>query len=131
MADVGDGTTFTMTGFSGDIISTDSADVAFASVGTFHLGTTGGKTYISGDTYDPGTITLVLIHDPDTQPPLTGVTATGTITYPIPSGGLTGATHASDCHVESWSPGNAAVDELMQSTLVLKRSGDLTFVAST
>ena len=131
MADVGDGASFTMTGFTGDIISINNSGISRGVVDSTHLGTSAAKTFIPGDLYDPGEVELTVQHDPNEQPPFTASATTATITYPTPSGGASGATHAASGFVSSWDPGNIANDELMTSSVTVKWTGAITFTDST
>lgn len=60
--DVGTGTTLTLTGldsnFTGAITSVEWSGWSAESVETTHMGTSTARTFISGDLYDPGEITL-------------------------------------------------------------------------
>ncbi len=130
MADVGTGATITFgtSGFSASIISMEWGGLTREDVDTTHLGTTTAMTYIPGDLYDPGDLTITFQYDPDTQAPITAAAETITITYPIPSGLSSGATHAGTGYINSFTPGSLTVDELMEAEAVVKFSGAISFV---
>lgn len=133
MTDVGSGATlaFGTSGFTANIISMSWGGIDRESIATSHLLTVGGRTFIVGDLHDPGDLTVEIQYDPNDRPPFDGAAETITLTYPIPSGGSTGATHAATGFVMNWVPGQLDVDGLMISTLVIKFSGSITFVNST
>lgn len=131
--DVGTGTTLGLSNSSwtADIESINWSGIGRESVGTSHLGTSGGRTFIPGDLYDPGDVEFVFHYDPDDRPPFDGVAETWTITYPIPSGGSSGAIHAATGFVTSFTPGQAEVDGLIVASITVKFSGSISFTAST
>ncbi len=89
------------------------------------LSTTGGKLYIPGARYDPGTIDVTHAYDPDTQPPFSAVTETITITYP--STKANGATAASSGFITNFDEGNMEGDTLGVASFTVKRSGVITY----
>jgi hypothetical protein len=112
MADIGTGATLAYTGWpSYSILSISPSGASRAAVPSSHLGTTGGQTFIAGDTYDPGEIEVECImdnEDPNTNdPPITDAAATLTITFPTISGDTAGATMAGT------SPGRMRHDHLL------------------
>ena len=129
MADEGSGATLTIgtTGVSLDITSIASGGVSREALETTNLGTTNGKTFIPGDTYDPGEITVQFQTDPDVQAPFSNAAETITITYPVPTGETNGATEASSGFVTSWDPGSCEVDSIMMGSCTIKRTGNLSF----
>jgi len=128
MADIGDGATFTMSGWAGSIVSMNWTGVSRAAVDITHLGTSAAKDYMPGDLYDGGELEITMHRDPDVEPPFTAAAATGTVTHPVPAGSSSGATAAATMFLQNWDPGNIAVDELMLSTVTFKIKGALTFV---
>lgn len=133
MTDVGTGAkiAFGTSLWDGNIQSMSWGGISRVEVPTKHLLTVGGETFIVGDLYNPGELTVEIQYDPDDRPPWDQVPETITITYPIPSGGSTGATHAATGFIKDFVPGQLDVDGLMVSTFVIKFSGNITFVAST
>ena len=65
-ADVGTGATvvFGTTGFSANVTGINHSGLSRAAIDTSYLGTTGGRTFIPGDLYDPGQLTLEIDFDP-------------------------------------------------------------------
>lgn len=133
MTDVGTGATlgFGTSSFTANIMSMSWGGITREDVPTSHLLTVGGRTHIVGDLYEPGDLTIELQYDPDDRPPFDQVAEIITLTYPIPAGGATGATHAGTGFLTNWVPGQLDVDGLMVSTFTIKFSGDITFVNST
>ena len=132
MTDVGTGATigFGTSSWTGNIQSMSWGGISRKEVPTSHLLTVGGETFIVGDLYNAGELTVEIQYDPDDRPPWDQVAETITITYPIPSGQGSGATHAATGFIKDWTPGQLDVDGLMVSTFVIKFSGDITFVNS-
>lgn len=132
MADVSDGATLTFgtSGTSLSIRTLQHTGIGRAAAPTSHLGTSGGKTYIPGDTYEPGEITGTFLSDPDVQPPYTAAAETITITYPIPAGGASGATMAASGFVTNFDDAALELDQEMVGSFTIKLSGNLTFTDS-
>ncbi len=85
---LGHGTTLAFsaaTGFIGEILSLNRSGIERTPVPTTHFGTTGGKTFVPSDTYDPGELVLEMVHQPDVVPPIVGAAGTLTITWPTGS----------------------------------------------
>ena len=133
MTDVGTGATLAAgtSGWTGNIQSMSWGGITRKEVPTSHLLTVGGDTFIVGDLHDVGDLTVEIQYDPNDRPPWDQPAETWTVTYPIPSGGSTGASHAATGFIKEFVPGQLDVDGLMVSTFVIKFSGDITFVAST
>ena len=133
MTDVGTGATlaFGTSGWTGNIEDMSWGGIPREEVPTSHLLTVGGKTFIVGKLYDPGDLTVEMQYDPDDRPPFDQPTETITVTYPVPEGGSTGATHAAIGFIKNWTPPQLSVDGKMMSTFVIKFSGSITFTNST
>jgi hypothetical protein len=129
MADEGTGATLTFgtTGVTLDITSIASGGITREALETTNLGTTNAKTFIPGDLYDPGEITVQFQTNPDTQPPFTNASETVTITYPVPTGSNNGATEASSAFVTSVDVSTCEVDSIMMGSCTIKRTGAITF----
>lgn len=102
-----------------------------ASLDTSHLTTTNYRTFMPEDLVDPGGFTVEFHHDGNAEPPIAGTAVTTTITYPIPSGGSTGASIAASAFCTEYTPGAAAVGELMKGSAKFKFTGTVTFTDST
>ena len=133
MTDVGTGATLAAgtSGFTANIQDISWGGIEREAIPTSHLLTVGGKTYIVGDLYDPGDLTVEIQYDPNDRPPFDQAAETWTLTYPIPEGGSTGASHAGTGFIKNWTPGQLNIEGLMVSTFVIQFSGDITFANST
>lgn len=129
MADVGTGTSvaFGTSAYSANLEDLSWGGLERPKVATTHLGTTTMGTSMPGDIVEPGSVTLIVQYDPDTQPPIEGAAETITITYPVPTGHSNGATHAFTGYVTKFTPPDAKVDTLMLATIELAISGDVSF----
>lgn len=128
MADEGHGGSITF-GTSGTTINARSIQrtgLTREAIGTTHLGTSGGKTFQPGDTYDPGEVAVSFLWDPDTPMPYTAVAETITLTYPVPSGLTNGATEAASGFIINHDGGNMETDTEMLASITIKLSGAIT-----
>lgn len=83
MADLGHGTTIAFeTGFIGNITNASWSGITRATVDTTTFSTAGGKTFIPGDTYDPGTLSVTMQHATTATLPILQAADTVTITHP-------------------------------------------------
>jgi hypothetical protein len=91
--DVGTGATMTFgtSSYSADILSISGGEASVPVVDTTHMGTTNSRTAMFGDLVTEGEIEVQIAFDPDEPPPL-GTSETVTLTFPIPSGSMNGAT---------------------------------------
>lgn len=124
MADTGNGATITFgtTGFTGEIISIGGNEASLEALDTSHLGTTGNMTKAPADLVDQGDFSIEFFFDPDTQPTI-GTVETITVTFPVPSGGLTGATLAGTGFINSFKWGPLENNSLMRGTAGITWSG--------
>ena len=125
--DLGTGTTITFgtSGFTANVVSVDWDGIERASVQTSHLGTTTAHTFIPGDLYNPGEISLEIQFDPDDFPPIDQAAETITVTFPLSSGGSTAANWAGTGFATGFTAG-VPLEELMTGTLTVKMSGAIT-----
>ena len=132
MADVGTGTTivFGTSAFSADITSLKASGISRDSYETTHMGTTGAMTKSPKNLTDEGGIDIEFSFDPDNQPPISGVTETVTITFPMPSGGTTAATLIGSGFVTDWE-WSAEVEEKMTGSATVTWAAAPTWTAST
>lgn len=83
-ADIGQGTAiaFGSTNWTAEIINAVGFGLSRDSIETTHSTTTGGKTYIANDVYEPGELTFDINFDASqaTDPPVSTTTAAETIT---------------------------------------------------
>lgn len=83
MADLGHGTTIAFeSGFFGNVTGASWSGITRESVGTSTFSTTGGKTFIPGDTYDPGTLSVTMQHNTGATIPILQAADTVTVTNP-------------------------------------------------
>lgn len=117
------GATFVMgtTAWAVRLTGIDLTDESVTPLKTSHLGTTGHHTYMPSDVKEPIKVDLQIFYDPN-EPPPTGVTQTGTITYPVPSGSTNGATCASSGFLVS-SGASIKIGELMTGQFTFQGSG--------
>lgn len=101
-----------------------------AALDTSHLNTSTYRTFMPEDLVDPGGFSCEFFHNGDTQPAITNTTAeTVTITYPVQPGSTNAATIAGSGFCIEFTPGSAAVGELMKGSAKFKWTGTLTYVA--
>ena len=130
-ADVGTGSTLTIGNFTAHIISISHGGLERASVPTSHLGTSGGQTFLEGDTYDPGSVDVeyhVDTEDPDSnlnKAPYLDAAADLTINLPLATGDSTAAKVVASGFVTSASPLTINFEELVVGSMTIKLSGDL------
>ena len=108
--DVGTGTTavFGTSSFAMNVTNVSGGDMTRAVIDSTHMGTTGERTKIFGDLFDPGSIELELALDPEDQPPIT-FPSTATLAG-------TGATTA-----WSW---NSPLEDKMTATMTFTWDGE-------
>ena len=118
--------TFASTGCTLLATSIQSQGIAWEAIPTTHLGTTNAKTFIRGDLYDPGTITVNFLTEPENLDTLlSNAAASETITITYPDTGA--ATEASSGFITSIDPATSEVDTVVQGSLSVKRTGVITF----
>ncbi len=131
MADVGTGATFVFgtVAIALDITSIETSSFERESIDVTTLANTGGRTFIAGDLYDPGEVSLEGLLDPDLGDAIvtkmTAAKETVTITLPIPAGGAAGATWAASGFLMSFEY-SVGVDEEMTFAATVKLSDDIT-----
>ena len=120
--------TFGTSGFTANISNINWDGIERVSIPTSHLGTTTAHTFIPGDLYDPGEISLDIQFDPDNFPPINSAAETITVNFPLSSGGST----AADWEATGFCTGASNVvplEALMTGTITLKISGAITATA--
>jgi hypothetical protein len=129
MAALGEGTgaslTLGTTGASLLCTSIQGQGISWASVETTYLGTTNAKTFVRGDLYDPGTISVTFLNDPELMDTLINCAASETVTITYPNTNAT--TEASTGFITNIDSGNLEVDTISTGSLTLKRTGAVTF----
>ena len=120
--------TFGTSGFTANITNISWDGIERVSIPTSHLGTTTAHTFIPGDLYDPGEVSLDIQFDPDTFPPINSAAETITVTFPLSSGGST----AADWEATGFCTGASNVvplEALMTGTITVKMSGTIAVTA--
>lgn len=102
-----------------------------AALDTSHLTTTNYRTFIPEDLLDPGGFTVEFHHDGDVEPPISNVPETVTIQYPAQTGWSTGPSIQASGFCTEYTPGAAAVGELLKGTAKFKFTGVITFTDHT
>jgi hypothetical protein len=80
--DIGTGTTIGFSSFTMELLSVSWTGIERAAIDTSHMGTTGGRTFIPGDLYDPGEIVADVHLNTTDNPEIGGAAATLTLTFP-------------------------------------------------
>lgn len=118
-AQVGTGTTVTFSGFTQEIVNIDNGGLATESIDTSHLGTTEARTFIGGDLYDPGELTMEVNHDPTYEPVIGGDPAA----ISLDQHGLgAGNIWTGEAFLQSYNP-SWPLENKMTATAVFKMSG--------
>jgi hypothetical protein len=125
MPDVGNGATiaFGTSSFTAGFTMIGGTEQERAKLEITVLATTGKKLFMPDDLYDPGGFDLEFFFDPNEQPPISGAIETVTITFPIPSGGMTGATLAGTAFCGKWKAGDCKPGEPMRATARIEWTG--------
>ena len=123
-ADVGTAITiaFGTSAFAAEVKSLNGSDVTREDVDVTHMGSTNYMEFQPAELADAGSIEMEIHFDPDAQPPILDVPETITITFPIPSGGLGGATLVFTGYVNAWS-WEAPLEEVMTAEITIKIDG--------
>lgn len=121
--------TFATSGFTASIRSFNPASMSRDAIDDSHAGTTGKfRTFCAG-MIDMGELTIDIIFDPDTDPPIDGAAETITITFPTPSGQSTPADWEFTGFMTAYNP-TVPFDGLLTASVTVKISGDITYTAS-
>lgn len=117
MADTPTGITvaFGTSSFTASISAVNVTGMERAAIDVTHLGSTTYRDFIPGDLSNPGTVEATFWFDPNEQPPIAAAPETLTVTWPIPSGGIGGATLVGTGFVTSWSVDASGGDESAMS----------------
>ncbi len=121
--DIGTGVTiaFGTSNFVANVMSISHGGIARPSVDTTHLGTTTARTFMPGDLYDGGEVTLNIQWNPDAavKPPINGAAETITIDF--------GTTTASFSGFVTGYGYEVPLEELMTSEITIKVSGEIAY----
>jgi len=121
MAQLGTGTTITMSGFTADILSVDGPSMSRESVQTSRMSTTNYHTFIPASLVDGGELTLEIAHQSTTAVPINSAATTVTIVW----GGTEGTSWSFSGFMSGYTP-NAAIDERMTASATIKVAGAIT-----
>ena len=121
--DLGTGVTiaFGTSAFVANVMSISHGGIQRPSVDTTHLGTTTARTFMPGDLYDGGEITLNIQWDPAAavKPPIGGAVETITIDFGTPTVSFSGFATGYGYDVP--------LEELMTSEITIKVTGAITY----
>lgn len=126
--DVGTGATLTFSANTGwdssavDIQTISWSGISREAIETTHLGTTTARTFMPGDLYDPGEVTMELSYDDGVDTPILLADTAETITLTFPT---SGATFACSGFCTSFEV-NVPLEERMTATLTWKMTGAIT-----
>lgn len=130
-ADIGTGTTITFgtSSFTAQVLAINNTGTSRESIDTSHMGTVGGRTFISGDLFDPGQLDLDIQFLPEARPPYTGAAETVTVTFPTNGTQTVGAKYAALGFVTAfdWSD---PMEDLMTASTSIKFSGNISYTAA-
>ncbi len=121
MAQLGTGTTITMSGFTANILSVDGPSMTRESIQTSHMSTTNYHTFIPASLVDGGELTLEVEFGATTAIPITGSATTVTIVW----GGTANTSWSFSGFLTAFTP-NAAIDERMTASATIKIAGEIT-----
>jgi hypothetical protein len=120
--DLGHGAAITFsTGFLALLLSIDWTGISREAIETTVLGTTGGKTYMPGDNYDPGELSVEMQFASDAAPPITAIAETVTLTFDDAE------TWAAEAFMTGYEITNITNEGVMTANATLKFSGSITF----
>lgn len=119
--DLGHGTAITFSsGFLALLTGVSVSGISRNAIDTTTFATSGGKTFMPSDTYDPGELSVTMQFDTDASVPITGAAETVTITWPDAE------TFSASGFLTSFEI-TASDEEVMEATAGIKFSGNITF----
>ena len=140
MSDIGTGATLSIgANWAVSILSISHSGLERESIPSSHLGTTGGRSFIEGDLYDPGELEIEYILDTEdpnadaAKPPYLDVVAAVVVEFPIfpGSGDGTGSKMSGNGFVTSVSPYTLDLEGLVVGSLTIKLTGAITWINAT
>ncbi len=139
--DVGFGTTivFATTGFTANIVGPITwSGVVRSALETTHMSTAGpganqigNRTFMPGDLVDPGTLTMPIHFNPNTNIPIHAVPETITVSYPLVTGDATRANWACSGFITDVGSITVEMDAVMTTTITVKLTGPITMTDAT
>lgn len=129
--DVGTGASlvFTTTSWTAEILDVQRSGIKKRQISTSHLGTVGGETFMTGDLYDPGEVTVKFHYNPDSPPPYTATGEIVQIKYPVNGTITTGSNDKVNMFVTELGS-SIPFEDKMEGTVKLKCSGSFTHSAA-
>lgn len=131
-ADVGTGSsiTFGTSSFDGEVLSISANGMTRPVIDTTHMETEDARTKMPGDLVDSGDVTVEIQFDPNNPPPIDAAPETITITFPVATGDLSGATLAGTGFISStnWT---APLEDKMVGSYTITWSGEATYTGGT
>lgn len=124
--DVGTGTTFvfgTSTLWLPKIRSIKLSPETIAAIDISNMGTTGYREMMQSDLKTPGQVTMDCDFNPSIASPLGTAAQTGTLTFPVPSGGSAGGTIAGTGFFISVNDADIPLEDKMGATHVWQFDG--------
>ena len=134
--DIGTGATLTTSGTSWNARITEMqwSGISREHVETTHLGSSDARTYLPGDLYDPGELSLSIQYEPGNEPQgLTSATQQEwTLNFPLNAaqGQATAATLHGTASVSEFSFG-VPLEDVITGDVTFKFSGPLTWTSAT
>jgi hypothetical protein len=118
--------TFATSGFTACIRDISVSGISREAVETTCMDTSNARTFIPGDLYDPGEVSMEILFNPDTDLPLNGAAEVITITYPLGTGETSAATLAGTGFLTAvdWT---VPLEDVMTASVTFKFTGELTF----
>ena len=120
--DLGHGVVVTFSSsFLARLLSLEWTGLKREAVETTDLATSGGKTFMPGDNYDPGELKGQIQFDTDATPPIAGAAETVTVTFPDAE------TWAASGFMTEFDISGIENDTVMVADFTIKLSGTITF----
>lgn len=120
--DLGNGTSIAFsTSFFALVTDISWSGIEREAVDSSTLSTSGGKTFMPSDVYDPGELSVEMQFDTDKAPPITGAEEAITITFPDAE------TWAANGFLTGFEISDITNESIMKGTGTIKFTGDITF----
>jgi hypothetical protein len=117
-------------GFGAEITKIDHDGIKRGDIDTSSMATTdSAMTFIGEALFDPGGLSVELLANPDTAPPITADPETITVTFRKPAGKTNAANWSFSGYLNEYKI-TGAKDGLVTATANIKASGKITFTAS-
>lgn len=122
--DVGTGiaVAFGTSGFTAELLAVNGNDISRTDIDVTHMGSATYMEFQPSKLLNGGSVDIELGFDPDAQPPIDQPPETITITFPLPSGGISPATLVFTGYVNTWSFA-VPLEDKMTATATIKIDG--------